>query len=87
MKWEKEEIDFLHKNYKKYGVQFCSEKLKRTQFSIKTKCKLLGLRYDSAFFYKSDKFDKVVKESYNLSEICRKMKLQESYGNRQTIKK
>ena len=44
MKWTKNEIDFLNKNYEKYGSEYCAEKLNTTRKRITGKTTQLGLK-------------------------------------------
>ena len=44
MKYSKKEIDFLIKNYSSSGSKYCSEKLKRSELSIRKKASRLNLR-------------------------------------------
>ena len=87
MKWNEEEINFLNEHYEKYGLSYCSEKLNRHKKSVQTKAKRLNLKFKKNFFYLSEDFENVVKNCDNLSDVCKKLNLTSSYGNRKTIKK
>lgn len=87
MKWSNEEIIFLKSHYEKFGLKYCSEKLNRNKKSVQSKSKKLNLKCIKNHFYMSDEFKELVKDSNTLSEICIKMSLVQSYGNRRTIKK
>jgi uncharacterized protein with PIN domain len=87
MNWTDDEIELLYRLYENEGPTYLSSLIKRSKKSISNKARKLGLKYDSSMFYKSDDFDKIVKESKNLVDICRNLNLGLTGGNRNTIKK
>ena len=87
MKWKENELNFLQKNYHKYGPFYCSKILNRSGSSVSSKSKRMGLKYDMSIVYKSDIFKEVVNNSSSYSDICKNLNLPSHYGNRQTIKK
>lgn len=87
MKWTEKEIEILIENYEKFGPTYVSELIERTPKMISHKALNIGLKYDSSQFYKSDDFDILVSNSNNLTDICKKLKLKLTGGNRNTIKK
>lgn len=87
MKWTKDEEKFIEDYYEKYGLQYCSDNLKRSKSSIQRKAIRLKIKYKKNYFYMSEDFKILVKNSYTLTEICEKMNLVKSHGNRRTIKK
>ena len=87
MNWSDEEIELLYKFYENEGPTYLSSLIRRSKKSISNKARKLGLKYDSSIFYKSDDFDRIVKQSKNLVDICRNLNLGLTGGNRITIKK
>lgn len=87
MKWTENEIKLIFELYEENGPTYLSNILKRDRKTISNKARRLGLKYDSSEFYKSDQFDKVVMDSKNLVDICRRLNLGLTGGNRNTIKK
>lgn len=41
--WSKEELEFLKKNYKRWGIAYCARKLKRTEGTTRWRANQLGL--------------------------------------------
>ena len=87
MKWTKNEEDFIKDYYEKFGLQYCAEKLNKTKPSVQRKAIRLKIKYKKNYFYMSDEFKEIVKNNSTLSDICDKMNMSVSYGNRKTIKK
>lgn len=87
MKWQEHELEILKTYYEDYGPTFVSTKIDRKPRSISKKASRLNLKFDTSRFYKSDKFNNIVKNSKNLVDICRNLGLKLTGGNRNTIKK
>ena len=87
MKWLNSEEEFIKNFYEKFGLQYCSEKLNKTKSAVQRKAVRLKIKYKKNYFYMSEEFKEIVKNSFTLSEICNKMNMSVSYGNRKTIKK
>jgi uncharacterized protein with PIN domain len=87
MKWTDDEIVLIFELYEEKGPTYLSNILKRDKRVISNKARRLGLKYDSSEFYKSIEFDNIVSVSKNLVDVCRKLNLGLTGGNRNTIKK
>jgi hypothetical protein len=87
MRWLDEEVSFLKSHYEKFGLKYCSDKLNRNKKSVQSKSRKLNLKCIKNHFYMSDEFKDIIKSSNSLSDVCSKMNLVKSYGNRKTIKK
>lgn len=87
MEWTNEEMELLFKYYEKNGPTYLTKLISRGSKSISNKARKLGLKFDSSTFYKSYEFDRIVKNSRNLVDICRNLNLKLTGGNRNTIKK
>lgn len=46
--WSREELEFLKKNYKKWGIVYCAKKLKRAENATRWKANQLSLRVRTA---------------------------------------
>ena len=87
MEWSDKEVKLLLKFYEENGPTYLTNLIDRSSKSISNKARKLGLKFDSSRFYKSDEFNKVVKNSKNLVDICRNLNIKLTGGNRNTIKK
>lgn len=57
--WVKKDIDFIVENFEKMSYSDLSKSLGRTQNSVKMKCKRLGLRRESEYFYDKSFFGEI----------------------------
>ncbi len=74
-KWLKEEVDFLKENYNNKNIDFLVESLSRhTRLSICKKGRALGLKIDKSLrYYDEEKIKVLIKESFSVSEVLRKL--------------
>lgn len=87
-KWTEDEEFFMIENYPKYGVKFCSDKLKRSSNAVRTRAKKLGLKWGRVkMIYHKDYLEKVVKLSKNISMVLDNLKLRKAGGNYRVINK
>ena len=83
--FNEEEIDFIKKNYKDKGCDYCSVILGITPSSIRYRIKKMKIK---TVYYKwsEDNLKRIILDSINYSDACRKMGLS-GCGNRQRLKK
>jgi hypothetical protein len=83
-KWTTDEINFLIENYSK-GIEYVKDFLtNHTKLSIKKKAKSLNLK---VIFLATNDIIKAVEESYNLSEVFRKLNKSKSGDSYKIIKR
>ena len=86
-KWTEFEENFLKENYSTKGIDYCLENLNKTKSQLRAKIARLELKLNINSKYEYESFKELIKDSINLSDVCRKLGFYKSYGNRQTIKK
>jgi hypothetical protein len=86
-KWTEFEENFLKENYSSKGIDYCLENLNKTKSQLRAKIARLELKLNINSKYEYESFKELIKDSINLSDVCRKLGFYKSYGNRQTIKK
>lgn len=85
--WTKEDVDFLKKNYPKYGAEYCSEKLFRNKRAIIKRANILKIKFEGIKFkYLKENLEPIVKECKNISEVLKKIGLRAAGGSHATIK-
>lgn len=88
MKWTEKEIEILKSVYPVDGIDECLNRLPhRGKISLKNKIQSLGLRKLVNDKYDVDNFSEVVKNSINISDVCRNLGLNTLCGNRETVKR
>lgn len=86
--WSKDEIDILYQYYPEYGSNYCIGLLvDRNIKSVKLKIQKLGIKRLPNKRYEKSYFTNIVNISLNYVDVCRKLSLVPTMGNRQTIKK
>lgn len=86
-KWSKEEIEILKINYEKIGPSVCSELINRSIRSCKNKAKYFGIKFNRSLRYEKSNFIKIIKESKTKIECIRKLNLNTTPGNYDTLNK
>ncbi len=86
--WTEDEELFLIENYSKYGVKFCSDKLKRSKNAIRLRSKKLDIKWGRVkMIYHKDYLEKVVKESKNIGMVLDSLDLRKAGGNYRVVNK
>lgn len=86
-KYTKEEIELIRIYYPDSGTEKLVDLLGRTRTAITKKARKLGLKYNKSKNYEKEYFTNIVKNSNNLTDICRNLNYGTTKGNRDTIKK
>lgn len=87
-KWSKEERDFAIQHYPMYGIVWCAESLKRTTSAIRRivwQSSLKSRRIKR--IYHKELLEPIIKESYCMADILRKLSMCVNGSNHETIKK
>lgn len=88
IKWEENEINFLKENYSKYGVKYCSEKLKRSELGVILQAKKLKIKWDKIKeIYLEENLRPIIENNKSYSDCLIQMGLRTAGGNTQVLKK
>jgi len=86
--WNEEDVLFLKENYKKFGAEYCSEKLNRTISAISKRASIIGVTSKNRrWYFEKEYFTNIIKNSHSLKEVLLKINLRAAGGNYKTIHK
>lgn len=86
-KWSIEEEEILRNNYPKEGAKYCCDKLNRSKESVVKKAIKLGIKYVGNNHYEETNFRKLVAESYNVSDMLRRMGITVDTNNYRLVRR
>lgn len=85
-KWTLEDEDYLKNNYPKYGAEYCANVLLRYKKAIIKRANILNIKFEKVRFkYLQENLEPIVKESFNVSEVIKKMGLRAAGGNHKVV--